>query len=309
LGAHRVSPLEISALTSADHIGPQAAASLKWLRSSRAIMPPLGSDVMDTHGSTRETPMKLARISAMTASALTALIATAPIADAQGISVHQATLMEKDAKTTEVSTEQLRKVLMDGSAILIDTRSRAEFDAGHIPGARTLDAAPDQQIAAVERLAGGNKAAALVLYCNGPYCQASRRLGENLAAAGFTNVRRYQLGIPIWRALGGPTAIELGGIKRIFGIDGTAVYIDVRPASDFAKGSVAGALSGPADEVVSGKFKLRLPEDDFNRRIVLFGEDGAQARRLADFMSKRPWHNVTYFPGTFSTLADAVRTK
>ena len=78
-----------------------------------------------------------------------------------------------------------------------------------------LDAAPSEQIAAVERLVNGNKAAALVLYCNGPYCQASRRLGEQLAAAGFTNVRRYQLGMPVWRALGGPTVIELNGILRI----------------------------------------------------------------------------------------------
>ena len=42
-----------------------------------------------------------------------------------------------------------------------------------------------------------------MLYCNGPYCGKSKRLSADLAAAGYTNVRRYQLGIPIWRALGG----------------------------------------------------------------------------------------------------------
>jgi hypothetical protein len=30
---------------------------------------------------------------------------------------------------------------------------------------------------------------------------------------------------------------------------------------------------------------------------------------LADAFSKRPWHNVSYFPGSFETLADAVRNK
>src|SRR5947207_5582960 len=35
-----------------------------------------------------------------------------------------------------------------------------------------------------------------------------RRLSEELLAAGFTNVRRYQLGIPVSRALGGSTQIE-----------------------------------------------------------------------------------------------------
>jgi hypothetical protein len=50
----------------------------------------------------------------------------------------------------------------------------------------------------------------------------------------------------------------------------------------------------------------QLPLDDFNRRIVLFGRDVAEARRLADAMSKRPWHNVMYFPGSFEELAAAV---
>jgi hypothetical protein len=50
-----------------------------------------------------------------------------------------------------------------------------------------------------------------------------------------------------------------------------------------------------------------LPLDDFNRRIVLFGRDGAEARRLADAMSTRPWHNVAYFPGSYEELAAAVR--
>ena len=227
---------------------------------------------------------------------------------AQSPGIHQATLGES-GKTPEISTDQMRAVLRDASALVLDTRSRAEFDAGHIPGARNLDAAPSAQLAAVTTLAGGDKAKAFVLYCNGPYCQASRRLGEQLAEAGFTNVQRYQLGIPVWRALGGPVAVELAGITRIFKADQTAVYIDARAAEDFAKGSLPGAISAPADDVVSGKLKkMALPEDDFNRRIILFGVDAAQARKLADFMSKRPWHNVSYFPGTFEQLAAAMRS-
>ena len=225
-------------------------------------------------------------------------------------SIYQATLAEEGVKTPEISTEQMRRILADGSAIVLDTRSRAEFEAGHMPGASAVDAAPTEQIAAVDRLVGGDKNKALVLYCNGPFCQASRQLGEQLAAAGFTNVRRYQLGIPIWRALGGPTVIELGGIKRVVEGDRTAVFIDARAAEEFAKGSLLRALSAPVEDVVSGKLKkIDLPEDDFNRRVILFGRDGAQTRRLAEFMSKRPWHNVAYFPGTFEELSAALNAK
>jgi rhodanese-related sulfurtransferase len=227
---------------------------------------------------------------------------------AQSANILQATLGET-GKTPEISTEQMRAAIHDGTTLVLDTRSRAEFDAGHIPGARNLDAAPAAQLGVVETLVGGDKRRALVLYCNGPFCQASRRLGEQLADAGFTNVKRYQLGIPVWRALGGPVAVELPGITRIFKADQTAVYIDARPSEDFAKGSLAGAISAPADDVVSGKLKkMALPEDDFNRRIILIGVDAAQARKLADFMSKRPWHNVSYFAGSYESLAAALRS-
>jgi hypothetical protein len=52
-----------------------------------------------------------------------------------------------------------------------------------------------------------------------------------------------------------------------------------------------------------------MPEDDFNRRIVLFGRDGAQARKLADVLSKRPWHNVSYYSGSYEELAKELKDK
>ncbi len=52
-------------------------------------------------------------------------------AHADSLDIHQATLAEANQKTQEVSTEQLRRILADGNAIVLDTRTRAEFDAGH----------------------------------------------------------------------------------------------------------------------------------------------------------------------------------
>ena len=76
-------------------------------------------------------------------------------------------------------------------------------------------AGPGCLIAGVERLDGSDKAKPLVLYCNGRYCQASGQFSEQLVNAGFTNVQRYQLGIPIWRAPNGPVEIELEDILRV----------------------------------------------------------------------------------------------
>jgi rhodanese-related sulfurtransferase len=230
------------------------------------------------------------------------------LASADTGGIHQATLAEPNQKTQEVSTEYVRRVLVDGSAILLDTRTRAEYAAGHIPGAQNLDSPPAQAVAAAGQLVGGDKNRALVLYCNGPFCQASRRVSEQLLDAGFTNVRRYQLGIPVWRALGGPVAITVEGLLRIHGRDRTAVFLDARSAAEFAAGSLPGAHNVPADQLASGGLKKApLPEDDFNTRIVLFGRDAAQARELAAAMSTRPWHNVSYLAGSFEALKTALK--
>src|SRR5262249_19245547 len=156
-------------------------------------------------------------------------------------------------------------------------------------------------------VAGGDKGKALLLYCNGPHCQASRQLGEQLAAAGFTNVRRYQLGIPMWRTLSGPVEIELEGVQRVFGADRTAVFFDARDPEEFAKGSLVGAHNVRVDK--SGLGTAPLPRDDSTTRVILFGRDAAQARRLADAVGKTPYQNVSYFPGTFEALAAAVKAK
>src|SRR5712691_1436861 len=87
-------------------------------------------------------------------------------ANAQG-SVYRATLGEMNPKTGEVSTAEVHQILADGSAIVLDSRKRSEYVAGHIAGAQNVappaDAPAGAYAAAVERLLGGDKSKALVL--------------------------------------------------------------------------------------------------------------------------------------------------
>jgi rhodanese-related sulfurtransferase len=244
--------------------------------------------------------------------ALLAMLTASIVASAQG-NIVQATLGETDP-TTEVNTEQLRQILNDGSAVVLDSRSRAQYAAGHIPGAINLslpaDATDADLINLVQRLQGGDKNSALVLYCNGPRCGASRSLSKRLVDGGFTNVRRYQLGIPIWRSLGGPTVMEHDAITRIYQVDNTAVFFDVRSREEFAKGSLPGAHNVPVDELAAGVLdNAPKPNHDFNTRIILFGRDGFQARVMAEAMGRSAYHNVNYFPGTFGSLMFAINNR
>ena len=56
--------------------------------------------------------------------------------------IFQATLGEPGQRTTEVSTEQLRSILADKSAVVLDARPFREFAISHFPGALNVAAKP-----------------------------------------------------------------------------------------------------------------------------------------------------------------------
>lgn len=245
-------------------------------------------------------------------------------ADAQSAAnIHQATLMESDQKTTEVSTEELRSLLAEKSATVFDARPFKEYAISHIPGAVNVAAKPGvsvslyvSDVAEIGRVVKGSKAAPIVLYCNGPFCGKSKRLAAELQDAGYTNVRRYQLGIPVWRALGGLTQIEPEALRHVIENDRTAVFIDAREAAEFKAGSVAQARNIPRSglqpgkdvgEIKAAKDDGRLPMEDHNTRIIVFGKTAEQAKAVAEAIAKEAFHNVSFFDAGFEQLRSAVQ--
>ena len=225
--------------------------------------------------------------------------------------------------TPEVSTADVERILASRSATLLDARPYREFAISHIPGALNVAPKPGvppsqyvSDVAEIGRLVHGNTATPLILYCNGPHCGKSKRLAAELVSAGYRNVRRYQLGIPSWRAAGGVCEIELAGIQHVLAKDGTAVVIDVREAADCQKGTIPGARNIPRSLVLDGKDvgevkrakdDGRLPMEDHNTRIVVLGADAGAARYVAEALTREAFHNVSYFPGPFETIRTRTR--
>ena len=227
-----------------------------------------------------------------------------------------ATVTKAD-QTREISTEELQTILANRSATVLDARPALEFAISHIPGAVNVAPTPGvpmssyvSDVAEIGRLLHGNKSAPLVLYCNGPHCGKSKRLAGELLDEGYSDVRRYHLGIPTWRAAGGVCEVELEGIRHIVANDGTAVVIDARESADFQKGTFRGARSIPRSLVLDGKDvgevkrakdDGRLPMEDHNTRILVIGDDGAAARYVAEALAREAFHNVSFFAGPFTT--------
>jgi rhodanese-related sulfurtransferase len=228
--------------------------------------------------------------------------------------IEHAIIGEQGERTAEISTADMGQILARNSAAVIDARPYAEYAISHIPGAINVGAKPGlarsmyvSDVAEITRRLGGRRDTAIVLYCNGPYCGKSSRLAEDLLNAGYTNVRRYQLGIPVWRALGGVTQIEDDGLRRVFTLDQTAVWVDARDSLRFAARTLPRARNIPrvrvtgikdTGEVRHAKDDGRLPMDDHDTRIIVFADDPRDAYYVAQQLTREAFHNVSFYNGT-----------
>ena len=99
-------------------------------------------------------------------------------------------------ETPAVPTDDI-SVILDavdsGDAVLIDTRPRHEFAAGHVRGARSI---PLDELSRHEDELPRNKA--IVAYCRGPFCTFADTAVERLRRRGF-DARRIELSIADFR--------------------------------------------------------------------------------------------------------------
>jgi len=217
------------------------------------------------------------------------------------VSVNQTTLEEPNQLTPELSTEELKKILASNSEPVLDVRSATEYAIAHIPGSVNVY---EKELERVRQLFP-DKAAQFVLYCNGPFCGKSKRLSEQLVKLGYTKVRRYQLGLPVWRALGNTVQTDLEGFRYVIAKDKTAVYVDARSALDFQKETLPGAVNIQPGEAEKANEDGRLPYRDKGTRVIVFANSAADARRVAEEIAKKAYWNSSYFGGTFIDLKHA----
>jgi len=104
--------------------------------------------------------------------------------------------------------------------------------------------------------------------------------------------------------------------RHVVANDRTAVLVDTREPALFQAGSLPGACSLPRSGVLEGKDigevrrakdDGRLPMDDHNTRLIVVGRDVAEARYVAEALTREAFHNVAYFPGPFEEARAALR--
>jgi len=240
------------------------------------------------------------------AAALVALSAWAACASAPALaskarpSVYEATLEEQNQKTPELATEELKALMAKGSAILFDARPAEEFAIAHIPGSLVLD---EKQLGRFTQ-SFPDRNVSIVVYSNGPYCERARLRSEELLRLGYTRISRYQLGLPVWRALGNTAETSLQGFRQV-ARDSNTFIVDARSRAEYAAGTVPGAQAILAGEVSKAEKDRRLRFLDHSTRVIVFANTAVDARAVADELTRNAYSNASYFGGAYAELKRA----
>jgi rhodanese-related sulfurtransferase len=99
----------------------------------------------------------------------------------------------------QLTRRELEARLDAGDVVVLDVRPVAEYNAGHIPTARSVP------VAELRRLRDVSKDSEVVAYCRGPYCVYADEAVRQLRRRGY-RARRLEDGFPEWKRAGLPIA-------------------------------------------------------------------------------------------------------
>lgn len=105
-------------------------------------------------------------------------------------------LRAKYPQVQTISTEALSRDYQQ--AIIVDVRSRIEYDVVHINKALYIPVALSNFVGELEKVRGKTAAEPVAFYCNGYDCAKSYQAVQAAMAAGFENVFCYDAGIYEW---------------------------------------------------------------------------------------------------------------
>ncbi len=193
----------------------------------------------------------------------------------------------------------LVKKVVDGQVLglLVDSRpKKTKYDKGHIPGALSI---PTSKFDKMKGLLPADKNLLLVFYCGGLKCALSHKAAYKAEKLGYTKVRVFAEGYPVWKKAFGAGAalaaapaqakaparqgslkpgkeegsVDLDLFRKIAAEKGKGVYlVDVRDPHEFKAGSISGSVNIPVDKLE--KSLDRLPKD---KPIIFVCGTGARA--------------------------------
>ena len=111
-----------------------------------------------------------------------------------------------EGTVAQISPEELAA---EPTPVLLDSRSREEFEVSHLEGARWVGFEEFD----LERVADLDRDTPLVVYCS--VGKRSELIGERLEEAGFRSVRNLRGGLFQWANEGRPIVNDSGPVQKV----------------------------------------------------------------------------------------------
>jgi rhodanese-related sulfurtransferase len=114
------------------------------------------------------------------------------------LQVALAQIVSGEEQLTQETRRSLLKKAREGDVLVIDVRPEAEYQAGHLPNARSIPVSELKR-----RLSELPQDKEIVAYCRGPFCLMSNEAVALLKKRGF-KARKISDGVAEWAAAGLP---------------------------------------------------------------------------------------------------------
>ena len=192
----------------------------------------------------------------------------------------------------EISVKELVGIMTAGQPYhLFDARPGKRFGGGHVPGAKSAFPKEDDFLTRLP----ADKNALLVFYCGGPTCPYTGVAVKKAKAAGYTNLKGFQAGLPGWKKAKLPVHSEAGWLAKK--LNPQHVILDVRSRDASSVAHVPGAVALPTAELQAMTQKFiaeqtiaQLPGvSDQRAPIVLVADSHTSPEALLAYKELRNW--------------------
>ncbi|MBQ4402822.1 MAG: hypothetical protein IJL12_08230 [Selenomonadaceae bacterium] len=201
-----------------------------------------------------------------------------------------------------LSQEEATKMMADTpDAIILDARTRDEYEKKHIPGAILI---PLEDLRKNEFAKIPDKNATILIYCwTGRRAQDS---ADVLVKNGYKNVYEFG-GLADWNGpleggdIDGYKYITQDEAVKMLAEDPSAVLVDCRFPKDYEARHITGAIHVPLEAVVAENFE-QIP--DKNATLITYCGDGNRGRKTAKALVEKGYTKVYTMGGIIEWTGD-----
>ena len=233
-----------------------------------------------------------------------------------------------------VSTDELKSLISQEKAVILDVRSEFEYRTLHIKSAWNLPLGNKKFKATLRQIKESNPGKYIVLYCNGETCSKSYKAGLKCERANIEGCKVYDSGIFTW-VKSNPEQSELYGVSPVLEkdlINDEAFSAHLLPADEFIDRvvntnsivldirtgmqqindllPVKGAKKAPLE---SKKFLKKVAQAKKQKKpLLIFDATGKQIRWCMYYLEKEGIKNYFFAAGGVRSLdlvmLDSFRT-